>query len=194
MSNALMAAVTPHVQNGGRRRSKTDEQKMRDAGRIPDKDGTTRQKAKNRKVEPLPPAPSYYTKEQRAIWNEFKAVVDADRIATKKDVRAFELMVQSYMLIQAAWKELFKDALADKATEGECLTYEQQTKEGVIIKRRCEVDIIEKNHKILAYHFSRFGMTPADAARFENGGMDGSGAQTSGKKSTGLGEFEDGDE
>src|SRR5574340_660037 len=134
MSNALMASVTPHVQRGGRRRTKTDEQKARDAGRLPGKGDT--KKAKGPKHVPLPPAPSYYTPEQREIWNEFKAVIDDEKVATKKDVRAFELMVQSYMLIRAAWKELFKDAISGKATEGECLTYEQATKEGVIIKKR----------------------------------------------------------
>lgn len=189
-----MAAVTPHIQRGGRHKTKSDDDKVRDSGRIPDKKNGKGSKSKSHKVVPLPAAPSYYTPEQKEIWNEFREVVDADCIATKKDVRAFELMVQSYMLIRAAWKELFKGALNGKQTEGQCLTYEQQTKEGVIIKRRGEVDIIEKNHKILAYHFSRFGMTPADRIRMESGvGPSGIEQNEKGGARDGLGEFDDKD-
>lgn len=191
-SNAILSVVTPKRKGRGGARPKSIEDHKRDGTYRADRHGqrAKRQKAGKLKVIPLPPAPSYYTPEQREIYNEFKACIDDDQITTQKDVRAFELMVQSYMLIRAAWKELFKDALAGKKTEGECLTYKQDTKDGYIIKRRAEVDTIEKNHKICAYHFSRFGMSPADRLKMD-GGNDGDASQGSGQKRDGLEEFEE---
>ncbi len=106
------------------------------------------------KATKLPPPPDYFTDLQRQIWRKLAAKLDPLAICAATDVESFTLMVQAYSICLQAHRAL-----------GDGLTYAVQTKRGRAKRARPEVGVLAQFQKITLYHFSRFGMTPADRDR-----------------------------
>lgn len=105
----------------------------------------------------IPPPPRHLSDLERAAWRRLARVVDPMRIATEADLEAFELLVSEVALVDAARASL-------RACDGEILVAEE-TAHGTSLKPRPEIGIIERHNKLVMYHFSRWGLTPADRSR-----------------------------
>jgi P27 family predicted phage terminase small subunit len=112
----------------------------------------------------LPPPPKKASEKVRAAWKRLAAIVDPVRVATAQDVVAFGEMTRAYAIVLDAQQSL------DDA--GGSPVYECMTQFGVTLKARPEIGIIAQYEKIIAYWFSRFGLTPADRSRVSQLGGD----------------------
>lgn len=111
---------------------------------------------------PLPPPPEYLTATERECWIRHAAVVDAWRVASAADVRAFERLVEIDALITEAQRSMRRDLGPGGVPR---LFDEVATRNGQWIQPRQEIGLITRLEKLLLFYFSRFGLTPADRAR-----------------------------
>ncbi len=199
---ARVVAVIGREKGGGHNRKSAKQHELEGTYRD-DRHGKREKPAaqlpKGRRIK-LPPPPDDFTEEQKMVWRSMAERLDPKDIITDLDVEAFTLMVQSYTICLQANRSLYNDksfinkALANgvhNIEEHDLLTYISVTKAGAQIKKRPELDIIALHQKIALYHFSRFGMTPADRLR-SGGGSDGGSSDGGGGKDP-LKEFEGND-
>lgn len=168
---APKSTVIPMRRGGGGGKKPVEQHK---------KDGTFRparhagKGRKNKGTVRLPAPPEYLRPTARELWLEMAPKMDSSQICTEDDVYAFRMMVQSVDLAEEAYKAIRSKDAKLKGGDNPVVYEEPITIKhkdgstevvGYKLKPRPEVNIIATHQKIALYHFSRFGMTPADRDR-----------------------------
>lgn len=110
----------------------------------------------------IPPPPKHFTARERESWKRYAAIVGPMQIVTAADLRAFERLVEVDAVIAEAQARMRDDL----DPEGRVRLIETTTtRNGEWSRPRPELELIARFEKILLFHFSRFGLTPADRSR-----------------------------
>jgi P27 family predicted phage terminase small subunit len=106
-------------------------------------------------LEKLPRPPDDLSKGEADAWRELSKIVEPLGVATAADLVAFRQMAVTLAVIEAA-REVIN-------VEG--LTFDVFTENGMVVRKRPEVEILISYKKQLSVELSRFGLTPADRER-----------------------------